>query len=308
MTGCADGDPGGSATNSGLGFTTGDSSTTDEGEGSAATSSTSGDPSTSGDDATGTTNGTTTGTTTTAGVTVAETSTTTRETCWTCDDDAVHTGKKVGIGVADPQASLHIYSAEDDEGPAQLLIENDEVELKDREMIWLRNRGGSRIELENTLLGQTWRISTPNNYGFMNFSVVGSGVNEMTISTAGDLSVANNITAGGTIMESSSVDLKDNFQTVDRFAVLDRVCELEISEWNYIADGRSIRHLGPMAQDFHALFGVGADDRHISMADLGGVALASIRALNDRIAEKDARIDALERRLRHLEAELQRPR
>jgi uncharacterized protein YlxW (UPF0749 family) len=40
-----------------------------------------------------------------------------------------------------------------------------------------------------------------------------------------------------------------------------------------------------MAQDFHAAFGLdGGDDRHISVVDEGGVALAAIQGLNHKTA------------------------
>jgi hypothetical protein len=69
--------------------------------------------------------------------------------------------------------------------------------------------------------------------------------------------------------------------------------------------------MGPMAQDFHAAFGLGADDRHIHVLDSSGVALASIQALNDRLqalecenaelrAENATVIEALQRIEQHL--------
>jgi trimeric autotransporter adhesin len=58
------------------------------------------------------------------------------------------------------------------------------------------------------------------------------------------------------------------------------------------------QHVGPMAQDFHAAFGVGPDDKHIATVDADGVALAAIQGLNQKLEqqlkEKDARISALE--------------
>lgn len=49
----------------------------------------------------------------------------------------------------------------------------------------------------------------------------------------------------------------------------------------------SIRHIGPMAQDFCAAFEVGHDDKRISTIDADGVALASIQALYQLVKEKD---------------------
>jgi hypothetical protein len=79
--------------------------------------------------------------------------------------------------------------------------------------------------------------------------------------------------------------LKENFGTVDPADMLERVRDLPISTWNYISDDASVRHIGPMAQDFAVLFGVGTDDRHIHPLDGQGVALASIQGLTDLVAE-----------------------
>jgi hypothetical protein len=61
--------------------------------------------------------------------------------------------------------------------------------------------------------------------------------------------------------------------------MLRRVQALPVTTWNYSADDPSIRHIGPMAQDFASIFGVGADDRHIHPIDGQGVALAAIQGL-----------------------------
>jgi hypothetical protein len=59
-----------------------------------------------------------------------------------------------------------------------------------------------------------------------------------------------------------------------------------------------------MAQDFYAAFGLGMDDKHISMVDADGVALAAIQGLNHKLeearaenAELKARLDKLEKLL-----------
>jgi hypothetical protein len=66
--------------------------------------------------------------------------------------------------------------------------------------------------------------------------------------------------------------------------VLDKVAALQISEWNFKTDAADKKHLGPMAQNFHAAFGLnGADDKHISVIDEGGVALAAVQGLNEKV-------------------------
>ncbi len=93
---------------------------------------------------------------------------------------------------------------------------------------------------------------------------------------------------------ASDRNLKANLETVDPLTVLNDVVSLPISTWNYIAQGDSIRHIGPMAQDFHAAFGLGEDDRHISAVDSDGVALAAIQGLYQVVQDKDAQIAALQ--------------
>ena len=56
-----------------------------------------------------------------------------------------------------------------------------------------------------------------------------------------------------------------------------------------------------MAQDFHASFGLGNDDRTYNSVDAHGVALAAIQALERMVAAQEKRIQALERENRRLE-------
>jgi hypothetical protein len=87
--------------------------------------------------------------------------------------------------------------------------------------------------------------------------------------------------------------IKANFGSVDPADMLARVRDLPIATWNYINDDSSVRHIGPMAQDFAAAFSVGADDRHIHPIDGQGVALAAIQGLAaeiERLREENARL------------------
>ncbi len=106
---------------------------------------------------------------------------------------------------------------------------------------------------------------------------------------------------GGAWSPLSDRNAKENFVLVDGVAVLERLDAMEISTWNYKAQDEGIRHMGPMAQDFHAAFAVGEDEKRISTVDADGVALAAIQGLKRLADEKDARIAALERRIAELE-------
>jgi len=74
---------------------------------------------------------------------------------------------------------------------------------------------------------------------------------------------------------------------------------LPITEWNYKTT-KNMEHIGPMAQDFQAAFQLSADDKHISVVDEGGVALAAIQGLNEKV---EVRSQKSEVRIQKLEAE-----
>lgn len=99
----------------------------------------------------------------------------------------------------------------------------------------------------------------------------------------------------------SDRNLKANFGSVDPTDMLQRVRDLPIATWNYTAESSAVRHIGPMAQDFAALFGVGADDRHIHPLDGQGVALAAIQGLVAQIEEMREENSRLAARVSHLE-------
>jgi hypothetical protein len=93
---------------------------------------------------------------------------------------------------------------------------------------------------------------------------------------------------------------KENRDPVDAQAVLESLLAIPIETWNYIDDPQAIPHMGPMAQDFFAAYGLGEDDR-LNAIDVQGVALAAIQALNEAVQEKEGQIVELEARLTALE-------
>ncbi|HYR12547.1 MAG TPA: tail fiber domain-containing protein [Longimicrobium sp.] len=136
------------------------------------------------------------------------------------------------------------------------------------------------------------------------------GVRILTNSAA---TVGVSLTAGGSSWNViSDRNRKRDFAAVDGEDVLARIRNLPVTTWAYIDEAVSVRHMGPMAQDWHAAFGFSADDTTINMSDLDGVNLAAVQALERRtaalqaqLAERDARIQGLEERLARMEALLQ---
>lgn len=99
-----------------------------------------------------------------------------------------------------------------------------------------------------------------------------------------------NASAWSPISDSS---MKENRRPVDGPELLKRLAAIPVETWNYIEQGDSIRHIGPMAQDFYRAFGVGESERHISTIDADGVALAAIQALNEELKKQRAENDEL---------------
>ncbi len=105
----------------------------------------------------------------------------------------------------------------------------------------------------------------------------------------------------GSFACTSDRNAKANFSLVNGREILELVSQIPIESWNYKSQDASIRHIGPMAQDFYKAFGVGEDDTRISMIDSDGVALAAVKGLYEIVKEKDSQIAALEARLETLE-------
>jgi trimeric autotransporter adhesin len=102
------------------------------------------------------------------------------------------------------------------------------------------------------------------------------------------------LSTGGTWTNASDRNLKQNFSAVNQRSVLRRVAALPLFTWNYKAQPSSVRHLGPMAQDFHAAFGLGEDEKHISTVDAEGVAFAAIQELYKELKFLEARSEKAE--------------
>ncbi|TGE23944.1 hypothetical protein E5K00_01645 [Hymenobacter aquaticus] len=104
------------------------------------------------------------------------------------------------------------------------------------------------------------------------------------------------LSTGGTWTNTSDRRKKHRFEVVAGEDVLRRLRQVPITRWSYKADPATVRHLGPIAQDFRRAFGLGPDSISISTVDADGVALAGVQAL-------DARTTAQARQLAALQAE-----
>jgi hypothetical protein len=170
----------------------------------------------------------------------------------------------VGIGTSNPAAQLHVASS-------------------NAVLFWITQNNPNdftRLRMK-VATNQSWEMDvstgvTPS-LQFWNATL------RMTIDYNGNVSATS-------FNPTSDRNAKENFQSVNPLDVLDKVSALPISRWNFKNDAATT-HLGPMAQDFHAAFDVGVDDKHIATVDADGVALAAIQGLNRKLTEELKRRD-----------------
>lgn len=78
----------------------------------------------------------------------------------------------------------------------------------------------------------------------------------------------------------SSKQLKEDFEGIDTAQILERVNQLDIEKWKY--KGIDTKHLGPYAEQFQEVFGIG-DGKTINLIDTVGILLASVQELSHKL-------------------------
>ncbi len=184
----------------------------------------------------------------------------------------------VGIGTASPTAALDVVRSS---GAVATMAR-------------FSNNSGVQTLFDRTDVGANdWQMSNFN--VTFQISVPGSATPQVSINANG------NMTIGGTqYLTGSSRSIKENFAQVDGRDILRRLTAMPLTSWNAIGDPAQ-RHIGPIAEDWWATFGLGPDDKHVGMTDLGGVALAAIKGLSEEVEARDERLQAQDERLRALE-------
>ena len=174
----------------------------------------------------------------------------------------------VGIGTTTPLVPLHI------------LRTSETPSLKN--MFRLTNNGGIQFLLERTD-GNDWQFSNFN--ASFQISIPGGQEAQLQVIANGDVIAGRNMMADQFI-PSSSRERKENVLAVDPDKVLQDLASVPISQWTF--KGEDTWHIGPMAEDFQAVFGFGQLGTGLSLTDSNGVVLAAIQGLY-------AELQALER-------------
>ena len=116
-----------------------------------------------------------------------------------------------------------------------------------------------------------------------------------------------NLPAGSGVFNcTSSRATKENFLFVNGGDVLSRLRDIDVSTWNYTSEGRTVRHMGPMAEDFYKAFQLGTGNTSIGVQDLTGVSLAAIKELHhrtDQLQKKTVEVEQLREQVNQLRVE-----
>jgi len=130
-----------------------------------------------------------------------------------------------------------------------------------------------------------------------------TGVNQFLVRASGGIGFYTNsgdssgvtLAAGaGSWSQVSDRNKKENFAEIEYGDLLDKIAAMPVLTWNYKTQDKGIRHMGPMAQDLYAQFGLGEDSLKINTVDIDGINLAAVKALIERNRELEARVNALE--------------
>jgi len=206
----------------------------------------------------------------------------------------------VGLGILSPSEALHIQRSTD----ARARVENTSDTVAERSMLQLVNRGKTRFEIINSDANSTWTFD--NAGAQFQISRVGTGVAEFALTETGNGVFQGTVTANGVVLTSSRTK-KQDIAPVDEDGLLDKVLQLPIQSWRYSDPDLDAAHIGPMAEDFHEVFGLG-DGRHLDLIDTTGITIAALQAATNeyrgRLSYLDRELATYRDRVRELEAAL----
>lgn len=185
---------------------------------------------------------------------------------------------KVGVGTDSPQTKVHVAGDATVDGELKLT--------------------GSVASGSRVISNQRLILQTLNNQPIALNPFDGGG----------DISVGKNLLVNGkvtsqTLELTSDRNQKTKLESVSAVELLVKVAALPSFSWVF-TNSPTVKHIGPMAQDFRAAFNLGEDEKHIAAGDGIGVALAAIKGLHELVVEKDSQLRTLEKRLADQERSL----
>jgi hypothetical protein len=114
------------------------------------------------------------------------------------------------------------------------------------------------------------------------------------------------LTEGGTWTNGSSREFKEDFRELNSQQVLEKIANLSVMKWSF--KGTDEQHVGPVAEDFYDLFGLGVgdpkeDSKYIAASDMAGVSMVAIQELAQIVEELRAENQELRQEIKELKTQ-----
>lgn len=212
-------------------------------------------------------------------------------------DVTVNDDGNLGVGTDDATTPVHVLKSDN---TAAMTIEETATSTK-QVLFDLIHAGFPQFNFTDANASDTWTFRLTQASGLSAFSIskTGTGDAEFRVDEAGDAVLR------GVLTQGSSRSIKQGFTAINGSLLLSKLEQLPLSTWEYKREGDAGgRHLGPVAEDFHELFGLGLDDKHIAPSDLAGVALASAKALSEENQNLRQELEALKAQIAAIQEQL----
>ncbi|MFA6979797.1 MAG: tail fiber domain-containing protein [Ignavibacteriaceae bacterium] len=134
------------------------------------------------------------------------------------------------------------------------------------------------IIIVNEGTGRTMEIQQNNNSNLNSMIYIAKSGTGKVIDVTNGAFLSN----AGVWTNASDFNAKENFEFIDGEQILASIEKLDVTRWNYKSDKSNIKHIGPVAQDFYKLFGLGENDKSISTIDPSGIAIVAIKELHQQ--------------------------
>jgi len=155
--------------------------------------------------------------------------------------------------------------------------------------------GGSYVALTNT-------IGNLPGYPSWSYPTIKTDATNLYLSISGNYS--GYFAANGAYVSVSDRNRKENFVEVNTQELLEKLDGMPMFEWNFKGEDPGVRHIGPIAQDFHDSFHLnGSDEKKISHIDPSGVAIVGVKGLLTRVKGLESENAALKARADKAETE-----
>jgi hypothetical protein len=201
----------------------------------------------------------------------------------------------LGIGTSAPQGRLHVT------GPGSSSHLRLQAGAGYRDLVALSD-GGFEIQGDGGGSERVVRVfpDAPDNSLVLHPTGIGIG----TGSPQAKLHVLGSAIIVGDVALGSSRTFKHDIEPQSGTEILAALRKLSVYTWRYKEDPVQAMHVGPMAEEVRAVFGVGRDEKLLSPADSAGLALAAIKGVDERLTTELDELRATLARLAAMNAHL----